>query len=159
MERPAPLDITVGGSEEHERGLGPWGWIERRQGDTERAGEGREEQSVGAFDILIFGFCLEGNKGTILQRLLISRALDQWSAALNIINKRLSATLKSLSENLQCPAQEMAGEVTRQTVLYSQVCGNQRQRRGFSLGLALSGVWCSGHSSSARWAAVTFSAV
>lgn len=36
MERPATLGITVGGSEEHERGLGPWGWIERRQGDTER---------------------------------------------------------------------------------------------------------------------------
>lgn len=77
MERPAPLGITVGGSEEHERGLRPWAWIQRRQGDTERAGKGREEKSVGGFDILIFGYCLEGNKGTILQCLLISRALVQ----------------------------------------------------------------------------------
>lgn len=60
----------------------------QREGEgTEKEGKGGGEESMDGFDFLIFKCCLEGNKGTILQRLLISRASDQCDTALKILNK------------------------------------------------------------------------
>lgn len=63
--------------------MGWWG----RGVSTEREGEGREEEPMKSFDFFTFEYCLEGNKGTILQCSLISRAWDQWRALLNRLHK------------------------------------------------------------------------
>lgn len=91
---------------------------------TEKEGKGGGEESMDSFGFLVFKCCLEGNKGTILQCSLVSRALDPCNTALKTLNEWLSVTLNSVSELLKCPAWEMPEEVTRQTVLCSQACGH-----------------------------------
>lgn len=103
----AQVGIMVEGPEKHETDWEPWGWRERRWGGgacMRREGEGRQEESLDSFDFLIFEYCHEGNKGTILQCLLISRASDQWSRRPNILNKWVCVCHRILgSENFACP--------------------------------------------------------
>lgn len=55
----------------------PWGWTERRPGAWRGKLKVEDKEARDKFDFLIFECCLEGNKRTMLQCLLISRALDQ----------------------------------------------------------------------------------